>query len=235
VANANRLIPSSVKRLLALLRGEWLFILDLDRTIFDTASLYADLTEMIEKTWGTSVATAMRKHEATSEHLDPFQYLQEHHDIDYGEATGEFTRFTAEKYPDGHSYLYPDVPQLLDYLRRRPRTTVRIVTTGTQLSQKFKLAQCPELKWIKPQIVSDNKGKLLEEAFQKAGAIFFDGQYFKYLVLIDDKNTALTPVTPHRRRLLIHLMRPGAKFAERSQRSDIREIPSLDQVPAIVQ
>jgi hypothetical protein len=234
VASAERLIPSPVKLLLARVRGEWLFVLDLDRTIFNTALMYTDLTEMIKQTWGTEVARAMRDHEAVSEHLDPFQYLQDSHGIDYDKVVNEFARFTAHKYPDGHSYLYPDVPKLLDYLKQRPRTTVRIVTTGTPLSQKFKLAQCPELKWIEPQIITGNKGDLFEAAFQKTRAITLGGRYFQYFVLVDDKNTALTPIAAHDRRLLIHLLRPDAKFSEHTGRSDVREITSLDEIPAIV-
>ena len=225
---------NKVKSVLAKIRRQWLVVLDLDRTLFNTAQMYEDLTDMIASTWGTQVAQQMRSHEAASEHLDPFKYLEEAHGITYDSVVSAFSTYQAQKYPDGHSYLYPDVTGLLAYLRRRPRTVVRIVTTGTELSQRFKLAISPELRGIGAEIISGNKGERLENAFSQAGAISLGGRHFEYFVIVDDKDSALTPIEAHDRRLLIHLLRPNAKFKDRTGRSDVREITSLDEIPAIM-
>jgi len=223
-------LRNRLEQLRAAARREWLVVLDLDRTLFDTAQFYQDFLGAIAQTWGTETATTMMNVERTGEHLDPFEYLQREHGIGYDAVVEAFNEFTAKKYPNGANYLFDGASELIKFLSTRPRTHVLIITTGTEQSQAFKFALCPELAHLKHEVISENKGKVLQEKFEAAGGITLGGRRFHRFVLVDDKASALMPISAHRRRILIHILRPNAKFQEHTGRSDVREVPNLKQV-----
>jgi len=223
-------LRTGFQRLQTTLKREWLIVLDLDRTLFDTARFYQDFLAALAHTWNTELATTMMNVERTGEHLDPFEYLQDKHGITYEEVINAFKSFTEAKYPNGTNYLFEGAPELVEYLRKRPCTQVLIMTTGTKQSQEFKIALCPELASLNHEIISENKGKVLQDKFEETGSITLRGRHFHHFVLVDDKASALMPIAAHKRRILIHILREDAKFQEHTGRSDIREVSALRQV-----
>jgi FMN phosphatase YigB (HAD superfamily) len=208
----------------------YLIVLDFDRTLFDTARFYRDFLAAISHTWGADLAASMQEVERTGEHLDPFHYLQNTHGIACDAVAQAFTAYIATIYPGGANYLFEGAPELIQYLRARPHTHVLIMTTGTKQSQTFKLGLCPELAPLEHRIISENKGKILQAEFEQAGGIAIGGRRFSHFVFVDDKASALTPIASHHRRILIHLLRPDAKFQDRTQRPDVHEVASLRDV-----
>ena len=223
-----------LKRLQTTIKQEWLVVLDLDRTLFDTARYYRDFLGAISQTWGGDIANSMQDTERTGEHLDPFEYLQREHGIEYDAVTQAFSAHVAATYPTGTGYLFAGASELIEYLRQRPRTYVLIITTGTQQSQLFKLKLCPELTRLNYKIISENKGEVIQAQFKQAGGIAFENHHFHYFVLVDDKADALTPITAHHRHLLVHILRQDAKFQQHTGRADVHEVASLADVIKIL-
>lgn len=219
-----------LKQLQATLRREWLVVLDFDRTLFDTARFYRDFLEAIKITWGTELAATLQAVERTGEHLDPFEHLSQAHAIDYEAVVKSFDSYVAKHYPHGVSYLFEGATEMIQFLEARPRTHLLIMTTGTELSQTFKLKLCPELAHLKSQIIPDNKGQLLQDKFTQAGGIAINGHYFSRFVLIDDKAAAITPLASDRRHILVHLLRGNAKFQDRTGRDDVIEVSNFRQI-----
>ena len=228
-----RIILSTAKQSWADLTGQCLVVLDFDRTLFDTAQYYTDFLEMITRQYGTKVAEHLRTAESTSENFNPLEYLREQ-GITPETLMSQFDSFAKEQYPSGVSYLFPGAPDLIAYLGRRHRTHCVIITTGTLEYQQFKLRLAPELSEIPIQIISDNKGEILQQQFNRAGGVVLGHRWYSRLVLVDDKASALTPLAPSRRYTLIHVVRPNVKNQSKSDRPDIVEINSLEQVRALI-
>jgi len=227
-------IARSAKQYWADLTGQCLVVLDFDRTLFDTAQYYADFLEMIAGLYGANTAEDLGTAEKNSQNFDPFAYLLEK-GITYDTLTSQFDAFVGQKYPRGNSYLFPGATELARHLGRRRRTHSIIITTGSLPYQQFKLRLAPELSELPHQIIGDNKGEILQKQFSQASAVEFNHRRYSRFILVDDKASALTPIAPHRRYVLIHLLRPGAKNQDRSGRHDIIEITDLERVRELIQ
>jgi hypothetical protein len=229
---SNLLVRSTIQ-LWANLMHWWLIVLDFDRTLFDTAKYYRDFLEMISKVYGQSVAANLKQAEKDQEHFDPFTYL-EGLNISYDSLVTDFDTFLVDKYPSGHDYVFDGANALVELLRKRRRTYVVIITTGSEQSQRFKLRLAPKLMALPHRIISRNKGEVLEEEFTLSGAISIDGRRFDRFALVDDKASALTPLSPHHRWILIQVLRTEAKYQARSKRIDIKVVSHLAQVAALL-
>ncbi len=212
-----------------------LVVIDLDRTLFDTARNFNDFMDMLKAVYGNELINKMKEVEATTQHFDRFAYLQAHHGLRYGQLVADFRSFVSRTYGENHSYLFPGATKLIAFLQQEPHTHLLIITTGSGQSQRFKLGLCPELAGLPHKIIGHNKGAALQAEFDAASAVSHDGRHFNDFVFIDDKADAIAPIQPAPNRLLIHLLREGAKYPELTERNDVHIVHSLEDVYVLLQ
>ena len=211
--------------------ADLLMVLDFDRTIFDTHRYYQDFLAMLKAEYSEAVAQDMRLAEASNKYFDPFAHLIEQ-GVSYEEVTAAFLRFREDKYgsqAEG-SYLFPDATEFIAEISQRPHTKLAIITTGTLMSQRFKLSLCPQLESLPAMIIPGNKGIHLQQDIDAHAAVLVDGTAYQRIALVDDRDDVLAHIRPHQGHQLFHIVRPGSKYQPTISRSDIREITSLTDI-----
>lgn len=216
--------------------ADLLLVLDFDRTVFDTHRYYQDFLAMLRSEYGEALAEDLRLAETANKYFDPFAHLIGQ-GISYDDAVAAFHRFHEHKYgqrPEG-SYLFPDAVEFIASLSERPHTKITIITTGTLMSQRFKLSLCPQLQPLPAMIISGNKGVHLQQSIDAHKAVVLDGVAYRRIALVDDRDDVLAHIRPQQGHQLFHIVRPGSKYQPTISRSDIHEISSLAQIHDLLQ
>ena len=216
--------------------SDLLIVLDFDRTIFDTHRYYQDLLAMLAAEHSEALAEDLRLAEVANKYFDPFAHLIGE-GISYEDAVAAFHSFHERKYgqrPEG-SYIFSDAAEFIASIGKRPHTKVAIITTGTLMSQRFKLSLCPQLKPLPAMIISGNKGIHLQQDMDAHKAVVLEGVAYRRIALVDDRDDVLAHIRPHQGHQLFHIVRPGSKYQPTISRSDIHEISSRAQIHDLLQ
>lgn len=216
--------------------ADLLLVLDFDRTVFDTHRYYQDFLAMLTAEYGEALTEDLRVAETANKYFDPFAHLIGQ-GISYDDAVAAFHRFHVAKYgqrPEG-SYIFPDAGEFITRITKRPHTKLTIITTGTLMSQRFKLSLCPELQPLPAMIISGNKGVHLQQDIDAHQAVILDGVAYQRIALVDDRDDVLAHIHPQQGHQLFHIVRPGSKYQPTISRADIHEISSLTQILDLLQ
>jgi hypothetical protein len=137
-----------------------LYLIDLDRTIFDTNTFSRDLL--------TSLVTHFR--------IDPKEFRRQMPQYILPTEVG-YDFFAHAQAVTGHDiatitqlvtphltrtdYAYPDIAP---WLEQHQADTIIVVTVGTPAYQGLKFRYCPAISSLQKVVVGENKGKLIRQA-----------------------------------------------------------------------
>ncbi len=140
---------------------DWLAVLDLDRTLFDSGLYFSDVMEWFAQLEGLEAVHTMQEAEKMGD-FDVLGFLEQ-----YGisDAQAQIRAYVEKKYPNGHPYLRPGAKELVLFLQRHPKVQPIIITKGASVHQEFKVSFCPELKDLQVYVISGNKGELLQNGY----------------------------------------------------------------------
>ena len=206
-----------------------LYILDLDRTLFDCDSFYIDICKILEKA-----------RQLTKKQLKEIIYLlDDPHNNPYIDdlirqyQLQESWVSNAVELLKPNAYLYPDVSS---FLRRMNKERIVIITTGIERFQKLKFQISPLLKSYTYQIIEEiNKGEYIKEHLHYQGSkvqvgAFADSSWHPQIVLVDDRNYNLNALAGAERVTLFHIRRQGEKLRDMKLMPGITPIASLEEV-----
>lgn len=203
-----------------------LFLLDLDRTIFDSNRFYVDTCAILKQRQLVEPAVLDA---AISQLANPSLSLR------INDLLGDNRLEPAKVLPlvkrelKSDSYLYRDVAP---FLERHSQDRVVIITTGEIQFQAFKLELSPLLKRYRHEIIEErDKGAYMQERLeQRAQQLSLrgitPGEWFDELVLIDDRADTFTSLAKFKNVTLIAIQREDAKYSP----SGLRIIKSLEEI-----
>jgi hypothetical protein len=203
-----------------------LIICDFDRTLFDSR-FYTDFTQMLVQKGYIDENT----HQEVTRALDDTSISLSLTDIlaVNGISTDRALELAAA-HLNPADYLYPDVPA---FLRRHQDHQLHIITTGQDDWQRVKLGFCTPLNAYPQTILQTNKGRhILSKLNRARSGITLDDltEQFHAIHLIDDRVDNLLPLVDQPQIQLWHILRPGAKYQETVDHSNVHRISSLDEI-----
>jgi FMN phosphatase YigB (HAD superfamily) len=207
-----------------------LYILDLDRTIFDTHRFFA----------------AVRNAIITEHQLDPGEFdrtMPSFTDPESGyDAHKHYTSLT-NRGPDqldeliqhklhGQDFAYADATTWIK-ARNPRRDDVVILTTGIIRYQKLKFHHAPITRELHKVIVATNKGAIirrhLHERVGEYNLDFLD-QPYSDIMLIDDSAGTFTALGPGTSIIGVRICRPGEKYSNHPTPPHVRHIVSFGEL-----
>jgi hypothetical protein len=205
-----------------------LYLLDLDRTVFNTEQFLIDVLSLLAETHGADPATFRA-------HINRFRD-GEFYDF-YGQIKTtlglnqpDFDQLVGSRLDD-QSYTYHDVQPWL--AARAVGETVAVVTVGQQPFQSLKLRHARALDGLSQTIVPTNKGALIARELQRIGDRyrlgFIAGDY-DAISLVDDNPVTFaglgrpTPVTTY------HMARPQETYSTEPTPSGTIRITDFTQL-----
>lgn len=204
-----------------------LWVWDLDRTLFNTGLFVERLLAVIATLDEVRDNAGDFQQLANTELFDPLGFLEQQ-GVERARIEQALRRSDI-----GSLFLYPDVPGAIARVARISGVHQAVLTTGTEATQRFKLALSPNLASLPQAVTQHNKGAVLEAMMSDEG-IHYNGRLYRRIVLVDDKASSFARLTPRPNLRCIHLQRPDAKYTELLQRPDIVGVPDLEHVPDVL-
>lgn len=206
-----------------------LFIIDLDRTMFDCDEFYIAICKILVK---SKVLTKQHLAEVSLllEDSETNPYLSDlirRYRLDEEAVVGAVKQLTPNK------YLYPDVAE---FLSRWQQEEIIIITTGISKYQELKFQASPMLAPYKHRVITAaNKGKYLRRRLRVGDdGVKIKGlaerSWYTELTLIDDRNYNLNSLADVRHVKLFHIRRPEEKNRDSDVVSAVTPISNLMEV-----
>jgi hypothetical protein len=205
-----------------------LYIVDLDRTLFETKVFARDLL--------TSLVTHFAIDPHTFRDQIPQYTLPNEVGYDFFAHATTVTGQTAdsilravEPHLSRHDYAYSDVA---GWVARHSANTIVIVTVGTPAYQGLKLKYAPSIKYLPHFITPDNKGKLIRTILDTGSSpnLNLDLDPYDRITVIDDNPDTFANLGQHPRIDGIYVSRPGEKYAGQPVPSYLRTITTLEEL-----
>lgn len=206
-----------------------LYILDFDRTLFDTTAFTADLRSVLH-----------RSHRVPGDRFDQImiRYLNPSGQLyDLAAEAAALAGITATELQTlaanalaGRDYLFPDAT---DWLRRHQADQLAIITTGHRNFQTFKLQFAPTLHHLPRLIIPDNKAQYVASQISGQTPPFtldFLDNVFDHIYLVDDNPDTFAGLLSTPGLTCIRLARPGQRFASQPTPSGITTITSFKEL-----
>lgn len=198
-----------------------LYILDLDRTLFDTGRFFNDLLAALGRSHNLDLAqsraTMAEFNDPETGGYDP----HEHHERLLGISAGELDRIVAQEL--GHAdYMFTDATAWLTAKRREEGTDFVILTVGRPRYQKLKLEHAPAAQGLPMVVLPSAKAIYIKEHYLNTGA--------KEVTFIDDSADVFQDLTPTDALKLVRIARPGEKYSDRPCPPAIRQITNFGEL-----
>jgi hypothetical protein len=203
-----------------------LYLLDLDRTLFNTKLFFADTLGLLAARHSLDPAAfrADMPHYRQGEFYDFYGQIK----VMTGLSQADLDRLVAEQLSD-EAYLYADVAPWLQ--ARRAGETVAVITVGQEPFQQLKLRHAHGLNGLPQTIIPTNKGAYIGQQLQIVGdnqyrLDFVPGEY-DALTLVDDNPATFlglgqtTPITTY------HMARAGEAYTQEPTPPGVTRITSL--------
>jgi hypothetical protein len=214
------------------MRARDLYILDFDRTLFDTRRFVDDMKAALGRTHQLD-AQAYSDTFATFFDLETGGYdPHRHHEKLLGLSADELDRVVSTEL-DGQDYTFPDAAAWLHRHMQAPAEDLIVITMGRPRYQALKFdhaATCGSLRKI---VVATNKGDIirrhLAEGGGEYGMDFLDEPYGR-ITLIDDSADTFAALGSTDRITGIRIARPGQKYTELPTPPHVRHITSFGEL-----
>jgi hypothetical protein len=205
---------------------EHLYLLDLDRTLFNTELFLRDMMALLARHRG--IDPAVFRAAIPRYRQDEFYDFYGQIAAMTGLSQADFDRLVGE-YLGAEAYLYPDVAP---WLRARPAgQTAAVITVGQEPFQQLKLRHARGLAGLSRTIIPTNKGAFIGRHLRSIG----DGRYrldflpgeYTALSLVDDNPASFlrlgqpTPITTY------HMARAGETYTGQPTPPGTTRITSL--------
>ncbi len=205
-----------------------LYLLDLDRTIFDTSRFGRDLAAALTAGFGVTNEAYMA---LLPKYVD--QKTRAHDFYAHAQAitgaTPEAIDAAIERQLADNTYVYADLAPWL--AAREPHQSVAVVTVGYPSFQRLKFRYTPGTEDLPKIITAINKGVMLKNALttNKTGhqLKFLDGVY-RSISLADDKPDTFTALDGSVIRGY-HLARPHEQYAPQATPKGVKRITKLEE------
>jgi phosphoserine phosphatase len=208
--------------------GRSLFILDFDRTIFDTKRFYTDVATVMQTEHHLDVDLLKRTYDAFFDPEAGGYNIHAHHEHLLGLTADQFDE-TIRHHLGNHDYRFPDAAAWMDEHRETDDDLV-IITMGLPRYQKLKFAHCSGLDGITKVIMPSNKGALLKRHIKGEDTTHdfsFLDQPYDHTYLIDDSAETFTALGVEPTITGIRLVREGQRYSTIPTPPGIREIKSF--------
>jgi hypothetical protein len=201
-----------------------LYLIDFDRTIFDTSAFSHELLASLVTQFDIDPADFRRQM--------PRYVLPQEVGYDFfahataitGQDAATITRLLTPHLSRA-DYAYPDVA---GWVERHHQDTIAIITVGTPAYQELKFQYTPVITPLRKYVVGENKGKLIHDVLTGApSALDLNLSRYDHVTVIDDNPVTFTHLDPPSGITGIYLSRPGEKYAGQSVPPHIRTITSL--------
>ncbi len=169
-----------------------LYILDFDRTIFDTLLFYTDIASVMQAKHDLDLDLFKQTYEQFFDAESGGYDIHAHHTNFVGITADEFDDVITNNLA-GRDYRFADAAVWMD--RRDPSDDLIIITMGIPRYQKLKFAHCSGLDGLTKVIVPSNKGALLRrhlEGEDTSHNLSFLDKPDRQLLLIDDSAETFT-------------------------------------------
>jgi len=209
-----------------------LYILDFDRTLFDTHRFFEDMKACLERTHkldiGQFTATWQSYVEPGSGGYDPHR----HHQALLGLSPDELDEVIQSELGN-RDYTFPDATTWLEQHLHRDDEDLVVVTMGRPRYQALKFHHAPLVRPLHKVVVATNKGDIIRRHLS-AGAgeygLDFLDQPYAPMTLIDDSTDTFTALGPTDRITGIRIARPGEKYSNTPTPAHVRHITSFEEL-----
>ena len=194
-----------------------LVISDYDRTLFDSGRYERAIRQILHDEFHLDpVAFGKEIHARTDAGgYDLFAHLADHN-ISASTAHSIITDTLGAE-----SFLYPDAVHFLRQMSALPEIDLAVVTVGSPAYQQLKLEYLQQAApHIPARVVGINKGTWLETSWLRRELhplgrhIEFEGTPYSKVAVVDDKTDTFAAMTPAPHILMVHLLRPDAKYQD---------------------
>jgi FMN phosphatase YigB (HAD superfamily) len=204
-----------------------LFILDLDRTIFDTSRFFEDIKAALHRTHRLDINEFTNTYNAFIEPqvgYDPHG----HHGKLLGLTPDQLDEVIKQELDD-RDYAFPDAAA---WLEQHHEDDVVVITMGRPRYQELKFHHCAPVRDLPKIVVATNKGLVIRRHIEgRAGEYdlsFLDTH--DHITLIDDSVDTFTALGQAARITGIRIARPGQKWADLPTPPGIRHITSFGEL-----
>jgi FMN phosphatase YigB (HAD superfamily) len=209
-----------------------LYILDLDRTLFDTHRFFRDIMHTLQRTHSLDMAQFDATYRAFIEPASGGYDPHAHHEHLLGITAHELDELITQELGDT-SYLFPDADEWLKRHIKNPDIDLVVVTMGRPRYQELKFHHAPTIKPLRKVVVRTNKGEVfrhhLENGASQYGLDFLDYPY-EQITLIDDAVGTFTALGNTPRITGIRIARPGEKYSDLPTPPHVREITNFGEL-----
>jgi hypothetical protein len=206
-----------------------LYLLDFDRTLFDTHRFFEDTKAALARTHRLDLDEFTATWQAYIEPSSGGYDLHRHHQDLLGLTPDELDQVITEEL--GHTnYLFEDAKQWLSRHTQAPDEELIIITMGRPRYQKLKFTHAQDVSPLRKLVVQTNKGAIirrhLNEGAGEYGLDFLDAHYDS-ITLIDDSAETFTALGETDRISGIRIARPGEKYSDIPTPPHVRHITSF--------
>jgi hypothetical protein len=206
-----------------------LYILDFDRTLFDTYRFFRDIVQALQRTHTLDLAQFDATYHSFIEPATGGYDPHAHHGHLLGLSAHELDAIITHELGDAN-YLFPDADDWLQRHLHDPDTDLIIVTVGRPRYQELKFHHAPTVTPLRKIVVQTNKGRLIHDHLAHRGGDYgldFLDQPYETITLIDDAADTFTALGPTDRITGIRIARPGEKYSDRPAPPHIRQITNF--------
>lgn len=205
-----------------------LFLLDFDRTIFDTKRFSTDIMHALQAKYSLDPIEFERTY---TDYFDPETGGYDphaHHNKLLGITPDELDSVVSHSL-SGRDYRFPDAASWMDD-RDYSRDDCVIITMGRPRYQALKFAHCSGIVHIEKIVMPRNKGiavrNHLHHIPQTPDLSILDGEY-EQILLIDDSADTFTALGDEPKITGIRLCRAGEKYSQIPSPPHVRQINSF--------
>jgi hypothetical protein len=197
-----------------------LYIVDLDRTVFDTKRFFNYIVATLNRThsldrekFQSSMADYV---DPESGGYDPHAHHEELLGLSADDLDGVIKHELAQ-----HDYVFPDAADWLTLKRSDPANKIVILTVGRARYQQLKLDHAPAAAGLPIVVIPGDKGGVIKQRFLGHDAD---------ITLIDDAAQVFEELAGTPGINLIRIARPGEKYSDIPCPPEVRQITNFGEL-----
>jgi hypothetical protein len=198
-----------------------LYILDLDRTLFDTKRFFDDLLAALGRSHGLDPDKAKA---SMAEFVDPEAGGYDphgHHEKLLGLSADQLDALITREL-SGRDYLFPDATAWLEDKRADKDNEFVILTQGRPRYQQLKLAHAAAARSLPMVVVPSDKAGQIRSRYA--------GRPYDQITLVDDSAEVFEELAGTRGITLVRIARPGEKYSDRPCPPHITQITNFGEL-----
>jgi hypothetical protein len=208
-----------------------LWIVDLDRTLFDTGRFIADVTLVLERHFAISPARmkATMANYTTAGELG-YNFFA-HAQVLTGQSEASLTQLLLAELA-GDTYLFDESESWLNSGPAAGHDIV-VATVGQANFQELKFTFAKPLKYYPHRVVGKDKGFILKTELTEVPGGYrsgFSDQAYPKITLVDDNPTTFFGLGPHADIRQILVRRPNQKYSNTPAPDYLEEVTSLKEI-----